>query len=333
MKQVPFGNTGELVSEFCLGTMMFGARCDEAESDRILSAALDHGVNFIDTAAMYAGGGTEEILGRLLRGRRDKVFLVTKVHRDLEPDTIRTSIEESLARLQTDYVDLYLLHWPLPGMRPSEIMAALDKVVAAGKARYVGCSNFPAWLLAHCNAIAAAHGWPRLMNNQVAYNLLERGVEVEILPQAVAEGIAITVYRPLAEGVLAGRYQVGGPFPSGARGESSGPVITWLAQHGASIQRFNRYAADLGVPPAALALAWLRYSPGVTSVIVGSSRLGQLEDSFTGFELDLTEQQYQDVTALFPTEAWEEGLQLFPGRKYNFPRLRRNLRLLQPPRI
>ncbi len=328
MKRVPFGSTGELVSEFCLGTMMFGARCDEAESDRILSAALARGVNFVDTAAMYAAGGTEEILGRLLRGRRDQVFLATKVHRDLEPDTIRTSIEESLARLQTDTVDLYLLHWPLPGMRPVEIMQALDQVVRAGKARYVGCSNFPAWLLAHCNAIAAAHGWPRLINNQVAYNLFERGIEVEILPQAVAEEIAITAYRPLAEGVLAGRYQVGGPFPSGARGESSGPVITWLAQHGASIQRFNRYAADLGVPPAALALAWLRYSPGVISVIVGASRLGQLDDSFVGFELDLTEQQYQEVTALFATEVWEEGLQLFPGRKYNFPRLRRNLGLL-----
>ena len=330
MKRVPFGNTGETVSEFCLGTMMFGARCDEMESDRILGAALERGVNFVDTAAMYVNGGTEEILGRLLSGRRDEVFLATKVHKGLEPEDIRSSIDESLARLQTDYVDLYLLHWPVKGMRPIEIMAALNQVVQAGKARYVGCSNFPAWLLAHCNAIAAAHGWPRLINNQVAYNLFERGIEVEILPQAVAEGIAITAYRPLAEGVLAGRYQVGGPFPSGARGESSGPVVTWLAQHGDSIARFNRYAAELGVAPATLALAWLRYSPGVTAIIVGASRLSQLDDSFAGFELDLTDRQYDDVTALFDTEVKEEGLQRFPGRKYNFPRLRRYLRLLEP---
>ena len=317
-----------MVSEFCLGTMMFGARCDEAESDRILSAALEHGVNFVDTAAMYANGGTEEILGRLLRGRRDSVFLATKVHKGLEPESIRSSIDESLARLKMDYVDLYLLHWPLKGMRPAEIMAALNEVVRDGKARYVGCSNFPAWLLAHCNAIAAENGWPRLINNQVAYNLFERGIEVEILPQAVAEGIAVTAYRPIAEGVLAGRYQVGGSFPTGARGESSGPVITWLAQHGASIERFNQYAAELGVAPASLALAWLRYSPGVTAVIVGASKLSQLGDSFAGFEFDMTERQYAEVTALFDTEVKEEGLQRFPGRKYNFPRLRRSLQLL-----
>lgn len=329
MKQVSFGNTGETVSEFCLGTMMFGARCDESESGRILDAALARGINFIDTAAMYAGGQTEAILGRLLKGRRQQVFLTTKVHKGVDADSIRTSIDESLARLQMDHVDLYLVHWPQPGMRPSEIMAALDEVVRAGKARHVGCSNFPAWLLAHCNAIAAAHGWPRLVNNQLAYNLFERGIEVEILPQAVAEGIAVTAYRPLAEGVLAGRYQVGGPFPAGARGENSGPVITWLAQHGASIERFNRYAAELGVPPAALALAWVRYSDGVTAAIVGASRLEQLDAAFAGFELDLTDQQYQDVTALFDTEVWEEGLQRFPGRKYNFPRLRRNLHLLE----
>jgi aryl-alcohol dehydrogenase-like predicted oxidoreductase len=213
-------------------------------------------------------------------------------------------------------------------MRPRQIMAALAQVVAAGKARYVGCSNFPAWLLAHCNAIAAEHGWPRLVNNQVAYNLFERGIEVEILPQAVAERIAVTAYRPLAEGVLAGRYAVGGAFPAGARGENSGPVITWLAQHSSSIERYNRYAADLGVAPATLALAWVRHSEGVTAAIVGASRLSQLEDTLAGFELELTERQYQEVTALFNTEVWEEGLQLFPGRKYNFPRLRRNMRLL-----
>ncbi len=328
MKLVPLGHTGEVVSEFCLGTMMFGARCDEAESDRILSAALDRGVNFVDTAAMYVDGGTEEILGRLLRGRRDKVFLATKVHKGLAPEDIRTSIEESLRRLQMDYVDLYLLHWPLKGMRPAEIMAALAEVVRSGKARYVGCSNFPAWLLAHCNAIAAREGWPRLINNQVAYNLFERGIEVEILPQAVADGIAITAYRPIAEGVLAGRYQVGGPFPAGARGESSGPVIAWLSQHGDSIERFVRYAADLRVPPGALALAWLRYSRGVTAIIVGASKMSQLADNFAGFEFDLTASQYEEVTAIFDTEVREEGLQRFPGRKNNFPRLRRRLDML-----
>jgi 1-deoxyxylulose-5-phosphate synthase len=242
--------------------------------------------------------------------------------------SICSSIDESLVRLQTDYVDLYLVHWPAVGMKPVEIMAALNDVVQSGKARYVGCSNFPAWLVAHCNAVATEHGWAKLVNNQVAYNLFERGIEVELLPYAVAAKIAITAYRPLAEGVLAGRYQVGGPFPAGARGESSGPVITWLSQYGPAIQRFNGYAADLGVAPASLTLAWLRYSPGVTSVIVGASKLGQLDDTLAGFELDLTASQYEEITALFDTEPKEEGLQYFPGRKYNFPRLRRHLGLL-----
>lgn len=328
MKQVQFADTGEMVSEFCLGTMMFGARCDEAESGRILSKALDHGVNFVDTAAMYAAGRTEEILGRLLKGRRDKIFLATKVHKGIDRASIRSSIDESLGRLQTDYVDLYLLHWPVVGMKPTEIMAALSDVVREGKARYVGCSNFPAWLVGYCNLIAVENGWPKLVNNQVAYNLFERGIEVEILPQAIAAKIAITAYRPLAEGVLAGRYEVGGPFPAGARGESSGPVITWLSQHGSGIRRFNRFAANLGVPPAALAIAWLRYSPAVTSVIVGASRASQLDDTVAGFELDLTAAQYDELTSFFDTEVKEEGLQFFPGRKNNFPRLRRNLELL-----
>ncbi len=201
MDYIEFGATGEQVSEMCLGTMMFGSRCDEAEADRILGAAMDSGVNFIDTAAMYADGLTEEILGRIMGSRRDGLFLATKVHKGVDAASLLTSIDESLARLKTDYVDLYLLHWPVPGMRPEEIMRALSEVVAAGKARFVGCCNFPAWLVAHCNGIAAANGWPKLVNNQVAYNIIERGIEVEILPQAVAEHIAITAYRPSSHGL------------------------------------------------------------------------------------------------------------------------------------
>ncbi|HEX9015214.1 MAG TPA: aldo/keto reductase [Chloroflexota bacterium] len=312
----------------CLGTMMFGTRCSEAESDRVLSDALDHGVNFVDTAAMYANGETEAILGRIMRGRRAGLFLATKVHRGLDAASIESSIDDSLSRLQTDYVDLYLVHWPATGMRPVEVMEALSRVVKAGKARYVGGANFPAWLLAHSNAIAAEHGWPKLVNNQVAYNLFERGVEVEILPQAVAEKIAVTAYRPSAEGLLTGKYAPGSPLPADSRGESSSLVLTWLSQYGESVERFNLYAASLGVHPASLALAWVRFSDGVTSPIVGVSKISHLEAAYAGFACDLTPQQYAEVTALFGTEVKEEGLQRFPGRKYNFPRLRRNLHLL-----
>ncbi len=328
MKQVAFADTGVMVSELCLGTMMFGGRCDEAESDRVLGSAIDHGVNFIDTAAMYGNGVTEEILGRIMAGRRDKLFLATKVHKGVDAASITSSIDESLQRMQTDYVDLYLIHWPVEGMRPTEMMEALSKVVAQGKARFVGCCNYPAWLVGHSNAIAAQNGWPRLVSNQLAYNIIERGVEVEIFPQAVAEQIAITPYRSLVQGLLTGKYRWGQPLPENTRGQSSSQVITWLSQYGEGLERFLRFAERRGISPVDLALAWVRHSPAVTAPIVGVSSAAQFEASLSAFEVDLTDEEYQEVSYCFNTEVKEEGFQRFPGTKYNFPRLRRNVNLL-----
>lgn len=329
MQQVPFADTGLTVSEFCLGTMMFGGRCDEAEADRILGRALECGVNFIDTAAMYVNGVTEEILGRIMQGRRDRLFLTTKVAKGIDAASILSGIDESLARMQTDYVDLYLIHWPVQGMDPTEIMGALSQVVAAGKARYVGCCNYPAWLFAHHNAIAAAHGWPKLVCNQIAYNIIERGVEVEILPQAMAEQIAITAYRPLVQGLLTGKYRWGQPLPDNTRGQTSSQIITWLSQYGESVDRFIRFAEARGVSPLTLAIAWVRHSPAVTAPIIGVSSLRQFEETLAAFDYTLSAEEYAELTYLFDTEVKEEGLQRFPGLRYNFPRLRRNLTLLQ----
>jgi aryl-alcohol dehydrogenase-like predicted oxidoreductase len=328
MKYVQLANTAEKVSELCLGTMMFGGRCDEAESDRVLGSAVEHGINFIDTAAMYGNGVTEEILGRIMQGRRDKLFLTTKVGKGVDAASILSSIDESLSRMQTDYVDLYLIHWPVQGMRPAEMMEALNQVVTQGKARYVGCCNYPAWLLAHSNAIAAANGWAPLINNQIAYSIIERGVEVEILPQAVAEKIAITAYRSLAQGLLTGRYGWGKALPENTRGQSSAQIITWLSQYGESVDRFVRFAGERGISPVTLAVAWVRYSPAITSPIIGVSSQRQFEDSLAAFDYDLSDEDYREVTYLFDTEVKEEGLQRFPGLKYNFPRLRRNLNLV-----
>jgi aryl-alcohol dehydrogenase-like predicted oxidoreductase len=327
MKYVEFGRTGEKVSEMCLGTMMFGQRCDEAESDRILGAAMEHGVNSIDTAPMYGDGLTEEILGRIIKNKRDQLFIGTKVHKGIDSQSILESIDESLARMRTDYVDLYMIHWPIEGMRPEEIMEALDGVITQGKARYVGCCNYPAWLFAHSNAIAERNGWPQLVCNQLAYNVIERGIEIELLPQAVAERVAITAYRPLASGVLAGKYEAGRHPPTDSRAPTDTRILTWLAQHGDSMERFNRYAAQRGVHPAQLAVAWVRHSPGITSPIVGASSLSQLETSVGAFEFDLSDAEYDTITCLFETEVKEEGLQRFPDKMFNFPRLRRNLNL------
>jgi 1-deoxyxylulose-5-phosphate synthase len=321
MNYVPFGATGVTVSEMCLGTMMFGDRCNQAESDRILGTAMDHGVNFVDTAAMYVNGGTESILGQIMKGRRDQLFLATKVD-NINPQIIRSSIEESLQRMQIDYVDLYLLHWPKQGMNPTAMMAALNDVVQSGKARFVGCCNYPAWLLAHFNAIADRNGWPRLVCNQIPYNLIERGVEVEVLPQALAEKIAITIYRPLAFGIFAGKYTPGAAIPEDSRGTRDARIPRWLAKYGEGIERFLQFAADHQLHPAQLVVAWLRHSPAVTTPIIGVSSARQLHASLAAFDVVLSDAEYAEVTAMFDTAMKEEAGGAFAG-------LRRDLSLIQ----
>ena len=322
MNYIELSKTGEQVSEMCLGTMMFGDRCDETETDRILSAALDAGVTFIDTAEAYCQGRTEEILGRILNGKRERLFIATKVRKGIDGKSILEGLDESLARLQLDYVDLYLIHWPKHGMRPIEVMEALDRVVRQGKTRYVGCCNYPAWLFAYSNAIAAENNWTPLICNQIPYNLIERGAEVEVLPQAVACRTAITTYRPLVAGLLTGKYQPGKPIPIDSRGYRDARIRTWLERYSDAIQRFNQFAAKRGIQPAELAIAWVRYSPAVTAPIVGVSSLHQLKVATGAFDFDLSDNEYAEVTRMFDTAVKEEA-----GGK--FPELRRTLDLVE----
>jgi aryl-alcohol dehydrogenase-like predicted oxidoreductase len=321
MKYVTFGSTGVRVSEMCLGTMMFGERCDEAESDRILSAALDGGVTFVDTAASYSKGLTEEIVGRIIRGKRDGIFLGTKVARTTDSAWVAASIDESLKRLRVEFVDLYMIHWPRPKMDSTDMMMGLNNVVKAGKARFVGCCNFPAWLFAHCNAIAARNGWAPLVCNQIPYNLLERGVEVEVLPQAVADKVAITVYRPLSMGVLAGRYRPGEPVPEDSRGSTDARPRAWFERYGDGIGKLLAFAAERGLHPAQVAVAWVKHSPGVTCPIVGASSLGQIQATVKAFDIEFTADEYARLTAMFDTAVKEES-------GGNFVNLRRSFDLL-----
>lgn len=316
MNQVEFANSGVKISEMCLGTMMFGDRCDETESALILNTALDSGVTFIDTAASYCDGLTEEILGRIMQGQRQNIFLGTKVTRTTDPDWIVQSIDESLSRLQTDYVDLYMIHWPRENMDITGMMGALNQVVIAGKARFVGCCNFPAWLLTHCNAIAAQNGWARLLGNQIPYNLIERGVEVEVLPQAVTEKIAITTYRPLLLGILAGKYKPGEAIPEDSRGISDKRIPGWVEKYADELNQYNQFASERDLHPAQLAVAWLRKSIGVTSPVIGVSSPRQLSASIAAFDFDLTDAEYEQVTGIFDTAVKEES-------GGNFPNLRR----------
>lgn len=316
MNQLEFANTSVQISEMCLGTMMFGDRCDETESALILNTALDNGVTFVDTAASYCDGRTEEILGRIMQGKRENIFLGTKVTRTTDPDWIVQSMDESLARLQTDYVDLYMIHWPRENMDIAAMMGALNEVVVAGKARFVGCCNFPAWLLAHCNAIAAQNGWAKLVANQIPYNLIERGVEVEILPQAVTEKIAITTYRPLLLGILAGKYKPGEAIPEDSRGINDKRVPAWVEKYADGLNQFHQFASERDLHPAQLAVAWLRKSRGVTSPVIGVSSARQLSASIAAFDFELTDDEYEQVTDMFDTAVKEET-------GGNFPNLRR----------
>jgi aryl-alcohol dehydrogenase-like predicted oxidoreductase len=322
---IPFLDPSQKVSRICLGTMTFGASCDLDTAGSIVDEAIDRGINFFDTAPMYANGTAEEYLGRALQGRRDRVIIATKVHAGLDERTIVSSLEASLRRLHTEYVDLFLIHWPAVGMNLEEMMQALDRVVASGRARHVGCCNFPAWLLASCNSVALEHGWPSLRCNQVAYNLIERGVEVEVLPQATTEGLFVTAYRPLAMGLLAGAFVPGAGLAAGRRGSTDSRVITWLSQHGPAIERFLGFCRGRGVSPAQMALAWIIACPAVSCPIVGASSPAQVAEAAASSEVTLDPEGYRELTDLFDTEVKEEGLQRFPGLRYNYPRLRRTL--------
>jgi aryl-alcohol dehydrogenase-like predicted oxidoreductase len=316
VKYVTFGSTGQRVSRMCLGTMMFGRRCDEAEAARIMDLAIERGVDNVDTAASYADGQTEEIVGRLLKGRRDRVFLGTKVTRTTDASWIKKSLDESLARLQVDHVDLFMIHWPRTRMKIEPMMEALDGAVRAGKTRFVGCSNFPAWLLAHCNAAAERNGWVKLVCNQVNYSAAVRGVEVEVLPQALAEDIAITTYSPMMGGVLAGRYKVGEPIPTNSRGSGDARMRARIQKLSERLPRYEALAAEIGLPPGQLALAWVNHSPAVTSPIVGCSTRAQVEETIPAFDVELSDEQYAAVNAVFEDEPPEQT------DANNFPRLR-----------
>ncbi len=318
MRLVPFGATGVNVSHLCLGSMMFGERCDEAEAGRIVDAALDGGVTFIDTAPVYADGEGEKILGRLLKGRRDRFFLATKVNVPTGAEylsQITPSLEASLERLQTDFVDLYLIHQPRPGMNPAAMLKALDQVVRDGKAHFVGCCNYPAWLFAHFNAVAAEMGLVRMINNQIPYNLIERGAEVEVLPQADAENIAITCYRPLMAGVLSGKYRPGEPMPAASRVDEDDRLIAWTNDHARGLSKLFAVAKEHDVPAARVAIAWLRDQRAVTCPIVGVSRLEHLRSAIDSFDLELTESETEELAQAFGTEVKEVSPYYGPNRR------------------
>jgi aryl-alcohol dehydrogenase-like predicted oxidoreductase len=304
------GPTGVKVSCLSLGTMSFGGDADEGTAAALFAAAREAGINFLDTADVYNGGRSEEILGRLLRGCRDEVVLATKAYfpTGTDPNARGSSryhlvraVEASLRRLGTDRIDVYYLHRFDDQTAIAESLRALDDLVHQGKILYPACSNFAAWQVAHALGVAAQGGLAPLVALQPMYNLLKRQVESEILPMAQALGVAVVPYSPTAGGLLTGKYR-GGVRPEGARLATNQMYQTRYAEtaYWAAADRFTGLAGELGHAPATLAVAWTLAHPAVTSVLLGARSVAQLGDSLKAADLVLDEETRARVSALTP---------------------------------
>lgn len=228
MQYRPLGRTGIKVSPYCLGAMMFGkmGNPDHEDAARIIHKALDFGINFVDTADRYSAGESEEIVGKALKGRRDKIVLTTKFYGPMDDDPnhqgasrrwIMEEVEHSLRRLQTDYIDLYLIHRPVPDTDIEETLSALTDLMRAGKVRAIGSSTFPVSEIVEAQWVAERRGLARFRAEQPPYSILDRGIERDMLPTCERYGMGVMVWSPLSKGLLTGRYRKGQPLPDSLR--------------------------------------------------------------------------------------------------------------------
>jgi aryl-alcohol dehydrogenase-like predicted oxidoreductase len=302
--------------------MMFGpgGNPDEDECIRIVHRALEAGINFIDTADVYSRGGSEEIVGRAIRGRRDDVVLATKVHGRMGDDPnmrgnsrrwIVREVEESLRRLGTDHIDLYQLHRPDPDTDLEETMEALTDLVREGKVRSVGTSAFPAWQLVEAHWIAERRGLVRPRCEQSSYSILVRAAELDVFPVALRFGMGVIAYSPLAGGWLTGKYRRGEEPPEGSRmarskamGGRFGPRFDEsrpeVQQRYEVVEALARVADKAGTSLTHLALAFTVAHPAVTSAIIGPRTLEQLEDLLAGADVRLHDEVFDAIDEVVP---------------------------------
>ncbi|MDR0787909.1 MAG: aldo/keto reductase [Gemmatimonadota bacterium] len=324
MRYNRLGNTGLVVSEICLGTMTFGGRgfwtsigtLDQSVADRLVSRALEAGVNFIDTADIYSEGLSEEITGRAIANsgrRRSDVVLATKVHGLTGPGPndggasrghIMDAVKASLKRLNTDYIDLYQIHGVDPVTPVEETVRALEDLVREGLVRYVGVSNWPAWRIMKALGIADRNGWSRLATLQAYYTIAGRDLERELVPLMEAEKVGLMVWSPLAGGLLSGKYNRDGSSPEGTRRAlfDFPPVNRDRAFDCIDVMR--EIGATHGVSVARIALAWILRKSFVTSVIIGAKDIAQLDDNLaaTGVALSDEEMARLDAVSELPSE-------------------------------
>ena len=309
---VQLGRSGLRVSPLCLGTMTFGATCDPQEARRIADRCLDAGVFFWDTADMYGRGASESIVGELLEGRRQEVVLATKAFaamgpgpndRGLSARHLISACEASLKRLGTDWIDLYYLHLPDRSVPLDETLRAMEDLVRSGKVRYVGASNYRAWEIRDLDHTARHHGWQPLTAVQPLYNLLNRDIEVELLPMCKQHGLGVVSYSPLARGVLTGKYRVGEAPPTAsrlARKNKRFLEAEWRAASLDVVEALRPLAADRGVPLSQLALRWAMANRCVHSIIIGPRTLAQAEDALAAATLEWDAELEAAVDSLVP---------------------------------
>ena len=291
----PLGRTGVMVSNLCLGVMNFGGATPDEDAFTILDRALDAGINFIDTADGYNGGESERVLGQGLKrnGKRDSVLVATKVNspmgdkgindRGLSRYHILKACEDSLRRLGTDRIDLYQLHLPSLTIPQEETLRAMDDLVHAGKVVYIGCSNFPAWMIMEGLAISQRLNLVHYVSEQPPYSLVDRRIENEIVPACQKYGVSILPWSPMAGGILTGRYNANGAgsTPENSRAQRSGASFQErVTEQSVQVaEAVGVMAQERGLTSAQLALLWCKDQPGVTAPVFGPRTMGHLEDA------------------------------------------------------
>lgn len=308
MKYRYLGHTGLEVSVLGLGTNAFGKRADQDTSIRIIHHALDRGVNFIDTANIYAGTESERIIGLALEGRRQEAVLATKAGlvmgqgpngRGSSRYHLMQELENSLRRLRTDYVDLYQIHTFDPHTPLEETLRTLDDMVRSGKVRYIGASNYAAWELMKAIGISEAKGLNRFVSTQVSYSLADRTPERELVPMCLDQGVGIIPYFPLAGGILTGKYSLDNRAPEQSRADTDPNFSRFVIDRNIRLgQEVGRLAADLELAPSGLSLAWLMGRPAVSTVIVGATRTSQLEDNLRSVDMTLSAETIQELNRI-----------------------------------
>jgi len=320
-----YGRTGLHVSPLALGTDNFMDPTPADESARMLNRALDAGINLIDTGDVYADGEGERIIGKTLKegNRRHHVLIATKVDHgqrrpgftleeykpELGPNqhghtrlNIIRACENSLKRLQTDYIDIYKLHRQSPDIPIEETLSAMDDLVRQGKVRYIGCSTFPAWAVMEGILISEMKGYPRFISEESPYNLLDRRIENELIPMCRKYGVGIITWAPMAMGVLSGRYKDPDKFPEGSRAALRGGFYAdRVTKRGIELgNEFSKLAKRIGLTPAQLSILWCKDQPGITAPLLGPRTIAQLEPLLPVLEMALDEETRKACDQLVP---------------------------------